>query len=136
MGASTGGFTDCLLQHGAAKVYAVDTAYGILDWRLRQNSRVVVMERTNVLHLELPEPVGLVTIDVGWTPQRLILPRAFFLVKSSGRIITLIKPHYEARKPYLTPAESRLVAQDLASRYGGDLLPRPSWARKAKTWNS
>ena len=67
VGSSTGGFVDCLLQSGAAKVYALDTAYGELAWKLRNDQRVVVMERTNILHLEsLPEQVDMVTIDAGW----------------------------------------------------------------------
>src|SRR5437762_12897685 len=76
LGCSTGGFTDCLLQRGAAKVYAVDTGYGVLDWKLRKDARVVVMERTNAMHVMLPEPVDLVTIDVAGTRPRLILPDA------------------------------------------------------------
>src|SRR4051794_3295262 len=96
LGCSTGGFTDCLLQRGAAKVFAVDTGYGVLDWKLRKDPRVVVMERTNAMHVELPEPIDLVTIDVAWTKQRHILPAAKKLLKPSGQIITLIKPHYEA----------------------------------------
>jgi 23S rRNA (cytidine1920-2'-O)/16S rRNA (cytidine1409-2'-O)-methyltransferase len=96
LGCSTGGFTDCLLQHGAAKVYSVDTGYGILDWKLRKDPRVVVMERTNAMHVELPEPVDLVTIDVAWTRQRNILPAARRIVRADGAVISLIKPHYEA----------------------------------------
>jgi 23S rRNA (cytidine1920-2'-O)/16S rRNA (cytidine1409-2'-O)-methyltransferase len=96
LGCSTGGFTDCLLQRGAAKVYAVDTGYGVLDWKLRKDSRVVVMERTNAMHVKLPEPVELVTIDVGWTRQRHILPNAAMLLLAEGIVVTLIKPHYEA----------------------------------------
>ena len=96
LGCSTGGFTDCLLQRGAAKVYAVDTGYGVLEWKLRKDPRVVVMERTNAMHVELPEPVDLVTIDVAWTKQRHILPSAKRLLKPDGQIVTLIKPHYEA----------------------------------------
>lgn len=98
LGCSTGGFTDCLLQHGAARVYAVDTGYGVLDYNLRKDPRVIVMERTNAMHVSLPEPVQLVTIDVSWTRQRNILPHARELVSPGGRgrIITLIKPHYEA----------------------------------------
>jgi 23S rRNA (cytidine1920-2'-O)/16S rRNA (cytidine1409-2'-O)-methyltransferase len=103
LGCSTGGFTDCLLQHGAAKVYAVDTGYGVLDYTLRKNPRVVVMERVNALHVELPEKVSLITIDVNWTRQHKILPVAKKLLcsASSARIITLIKPHYEAEKTVL-----------------------------------
>jgi 23S rRNA (cytidine1920-2'-O)/16S rRNA (cytidine1409-2'-O)-methyltransferase len=96
LGCSTGGFTDCLLQHGAAKVYAVDTGYGVLDWKLRKDARVVVMERTNAMHVHLDEPMDWVTIDVAWTRQRHILPSAKRLLGKEGRIITLVKPHYEA----------------------------------------
>src|SRR5207248_8908289 len=101
LGCSTGGFTDCLLQHGAAKVYAVDTGYGVLDWKLRKDPRVVVMERTNAMHVELPELAELVTIDVAWTKQRHILPAARKIVKSDGAVISLIKPHYEAEPSLL-----------------------------------
>src|SRR3954447_21258590 len=74
LGANVGGFTDCLLRHGAAKVYAVDTAYGVIAWTLRKDPRVVVKDRTNALHVHLPEPVSLVSVDVGWTRQEKILP--------------------------------------------------------------
>ena len=96
LGSHQGGFVDCLLQHGAAKVYSVDTSYGTLAWKLRKDKRVVVMERTNAMHLELPERVDLVTIDVGWTPQRRVLPAAERGLAPRGRIITLVKPQYEA----------------------------------------
>ncbi len=96
LGCSTGGFTDCLLQRGATKVYAVDTGYGVLDWKLRNDSRVVVMERTNALHVALPELVDFISIDVGWTKQKLILPHALTLLKNGGNIVSLLKPHYEA----------------------------------------
>lgn len=101
LGSSAGGFVDCLLRRGAAKVYAIDTAYGQLAYKLRNDERVVVMERTNALHAELPEPVSLVTVDVGWTRQHLILPVAQRMLGPGGRIITLIKPHYEADKRLL-----------------------------------
>jgi len=97
LGSHIGGFVDCLLQNGARKVYAVDTCYGTLAYKLRQDPRVVVMERTNALYVRLPEKVDIVTIDVGWTPQRIILPRARRLIKPSGCIISLLKPQYEAR---------------------------------------
>ncbi len=96
LGSHQGGFVDCLLQHGAARVYSVDTSYGTLAWTLRKDDRVVVMERTNAMHVELPEPVDLVTIDVGWTTQKRILPSARALVQPAGRILSLIKPQYEA----------------------------------------
>lgn len=95
-GSHVGGFVDCLLQRGAAKVYAVDPGYGVLDYRLRKDERVVVCERTNALRFDCPEPCDLVTIDVGWTQQRLILPAARRALKPGGRVVTLIKPHYEA----------------------------------------
>ncbi|GIK19849.1 MAG: TlyA family RNA methyltransferase [Leptolyngbya sp. PLA2] len=96
LGASTGGFTDCLLQAGAARVYAVDTAYGQLAWKLRNDPRVVVMERTNALHAEpTPGGVDLVVIDLGWTRQSLAIPAALRWLRAGGRIVTLIKPHYE-----------------------------------------
>ena len=99
VGASTGGFVDCLLQSGALKVYALDTAYGELAWKLRTDDRVLVMERTNILHLEsLPEQVDLITIDAGWTRLELILPKIKGFLKVGGQIIALLKPHYEAEK--------------------------------------
>jgi 23S rRNA (cytidine1920-2'-O)/16S rRNA (cytidine1409-2'-O)-methyltransferase len=95
-GCHAGGFTDCLLQHGAAKVYALDTGYGVLDYRLRIDPRVVVRERTNVLHCAPPaQAVDLVTIDLGWTRQRHAIPAALPWLAAGGRIITLVKPHYE-----------------------------------------
>lgn len=101
LGSNVGGFVDCLLQHGASKVYAVDTSYGTLAWKLRKDSRVVVLERTNAMHVSLPEPVDLVTIDVGWTKQHHILPAAAKILKPAGRVLTLVKPHYEAAKDLL-----------------------------------
>jgi 23S rRNA (cytidine1920-2'-O)/16S rRNA (cytidine1409-2'-O)-methyltransferase len=96
LGSNTGGFVDCLLQHGAARVYAVERGYGVLDWKLRKDPRVVVMERTNAMHVRLPEPASFISIDVSWTRQRHILPSARGLLAAGGRVITLIKPHYEA----------------------------------------
>jgi 23S rRNA (cytidine1920-2'-O)/16S rRNA (cytidine1409-2'-O)-methyltransferase len=108
VGASTGGFTDCLLQHGARRVYAIDVGYGQLDWRLRNDPRVVVMERTNARYLEsLPEPVDLVSVDVSFISLRLILPAAirWFAPHPSmvervgkGTVVVLIKPQFEARR--------------------------------------
>lgn len=96
LGSNIGGFVDCLLGNGVRKVYSIDTSYGTLAWRLRQDPRVVVMERTNALHVALPEKVDLVTIDIGWTRQHLILPRALDLTKPGGKVISLLKPQYEA----------------------------------------
>lgn len=96
LGSNVGGFTDCLLQRGAGRVYAVDTGYGVLDWTLRQDERVVVMERTNALHVVLPESVDLVVADVGWTSMARVVPVALSLVKDSGMVVALLKPQYEA----------------------------------------
>ena len=95
-GCSTGGFTDCLLQNGAAKVYAVDTGYGVLDWKLRNDPRVIVMERTNAMHVELPEKVDFITIDASWTRLEKLAENASRNLKPAGRIVALLKPHYEA----------------------------------------
>ncbi len=102
LGSNVGGFVDCLLEHGAARVYAVDTSYGTLAWKLRRDPRVTVMERTNAMHVMLPEPVDLVTIDVAWTKQRHILPAAVRLIKPGGLVLSLVKPHYEAPREWLT----------------------------------
>jgi 23S rRNA (cytidine1920-2'-O)/16S rRNA (cytidine1409-2'-O)-methyltransferase len=101
LGCSTGGFTDCLLQNGATKVYAVDTGYGVLDWKLRNDNRVVVMERTNAMQVLLPEKMDFVSVDTSWTKQKNILPKAISLIKENGVIVSLIKPHYEADKRHL-----------------------------------
>lgn len=98
VGASTGGFTDCLLQNGAAKVYAIDVGYGVLHWKLRNDPRVVVMERINARYLDtLPEPVSLVTIDASFISLSLLLPavRGWF-DGELGQTIALIKPQFEA----------------------------------------
>jgi len=98
VGASTGGFTDCLLQNGAQRVYAIDVGYGILHWKLRQDPRVEVMERTNARHLEkLPEVVNLVTVDASFISLKLLLPavRGWF-PREGGEVIALIKPQFEA----------------------------------------
>ncbi len=96
LGASTGGFTDCLLQAGAARVHSVDTAYGEFAWKLRNDPRVVLQERTNALHAQPPgDGVDLVVVDLGWTPQRLLVPVAVRWLRPGGRIISLVKPHYE-----------------------------------------
>ena len=85
LGCSTGGFTDCLLKRGAAKVYAVDTGYGVLDYKLRKDARVVVRERSNAMHVELPEKVDFISIDASWTKQEKLLPNVDKLLKPDGR---------------------------------------------------
>lgn len=131
-GCNVGGFTDCLLQAGAAHVFAVDTGYGVLDYRLRVDPRVTVMERTNALHADPPEGgVHLVVIDMGWTIQRHCVPAALRWLRKDddgARIVTLIKPHYErsaregrARdfhgvlKAEEAEAQTKLVLEELAN---------------------
>jgi 23S rRNA (cytidine1920-2'-O)/16S rRNA (cytidine1409-2'-O)-methyltransferase len=97
IGASTGGFTDCLLQRGAAKVYAIDVGYGQLDYRLRTDPRVTVMERVNARHLEtLPEPVDFACVDVSFISLVHILPAVARLLHEHGNVVVLIKPQFEA----------------------------------------
>jgi 23S rRNA (cytidine1920-2'-O)/16S rRNA (cytidine1409-2'-O)-methyltransferase len=97
VGASTGGFTDCLLQHGASKVYAIDVGKGILDWKLRNDPRVVVMEGVNARYLDsLPEKVSLATIDASFISLKTLLPAVKKWLSPSGEIIALIKPQFEA----------------------------------------
>jgi 23S rRNA (cytidine1920-2'-O)/16S rRNA (cytidine1409-2'-O)-methyltransferase len=97
VGASTGGFTDVLLQEGAKRVYAVDVGYGQLAWELRKDSRVAVMERTNIRHVEaLPEVVDLAVIDVSFISLRQVLPPVRRLLSEDGDIVALVKPQFEA----------------------------------------
>lgn len=101
VGCSTGGFTDCLLQRGATRVYAVDVGYGQFEWRLRQDPRVVLMERTNVRYLEpgaIAEPIDLIVIDVSFISLTLVLPAVVSHLAATGSIITLIKPQFEVGK--------------------------------------
>jgi len=126
-GCNVGGFTDCLLRRGAARVYAVDTGYGELAWTLRKDPRVVVLERTNALHAVPPEPVDLVVIDVAWTPQAMIVPAAMKWLRPGGRIVSLLKPHYEleklrGRKPpaALNAAQAREVCRRVCESLVGE----------------
>lgn len=98
VGASTGGFTDCLLQNGAEKIFAIDVGYGVLHWQLRQDPRVIVMERTNVRFVDqLPEPIDLVTIDASFISLNLIFPVVInWLSGKNSKVIALIKPQFEA----------------------------------------
>ena len=101
LGCHRGGFTDCLLSRGARRVHAVDTAYGILDWRLRNDPRVVIHERTNLLYWNPPEPLDLAVIDAGWTRQRLSVGAAVRWLTAGGKILSLVKPQYEADRAQL-----------------------------------
>ena len=122
-GCNVGGFTDCLLRRGAAKVYAVDTGYGQLAWKLRKDARVTAMERTNALYCPAPEPVDAVVIDVAWTPQELIVPAAMRWLRPGGRIVSLLKPHYELAKMQrlkpggpLAPGQNDAVCLEICGR--------------------
>lgn len=98
-GASTGGFTDCLLQQGAKKVFAIDVGYGQLDWKIRSDERVVVMERTNIRYVtpaDLGEPLDLSVIDVSFISLKIVLPAIQALLKPTGQVVCLIKPQFEA----------------------------------------
>ena len=99
IGASTGGFSDCMLQNGAAKVYAVDTGYGKLDWKIRSDPRVVALERTNARYLtgeQIPEPLDFFSVDVAFISLRLILPPMRPLVREGAQAVCLVKPQFEA----------------------------------------
>lgn len=99
IGASTGGFTDCMLQNGARKVYSVDVGYGQLDWKLRSDPRVVCMERTNARYLtpeQIPDPLDFASIDVSFISLKLIFPALYGLLRQGGEIACLIKPQFEA----------------------------------------
>jgi 23S rRNA (cytidine1920-2'-O)/16S rRNA (cytidine1409-2'-O)-methyltransferase len=101
VGASTGGFTDCLLQHGAGRVYAVDVGYGQLAWELKQNPRVVVIDRMNIRHMQpetIPQPVDLVTIDVSFISLKKVVPEIVKFMKKNAGILALIKPQFEVGK--------------------------------------
>jgi 23S rRNA (cytidine1920-2'-O)/16S rRNA (cytidine1409-2'-O)-methyltransferase len=120
IGASTGGFTDCLLQRGAAKVYAVDVGHGQLDWKLRNDPRVIVLEKLNARFLSrehIPEPVDLCVIDVSFISLTLILPNAFDLIAPGGMILALIKPQFELQR------------RDVAS---GGVVRKPELHQKAQ----
>ena len=101
VGASTGGFTDCMLQNGAVKVYSIDVGYGQLDWKIRSDPRVVVMERTNIRYVtpeQLGEPLDLSVVDVSFISLKLVLPVIKTLLKPTGQVLCLIKPQFEAGK--------------------------------------
>ena len=101
VGASTGGFTDCLLQHGVERVYAVDVGYGQLAWKLRQDPRVIVIERTNVRYMtadSVPAPVDLISIDVSFISLKIVVPAIIKFLKSDASILALIKPQFEVGK--------------------------------------
>lgn len=127
-GASTGGFTDCLLQHGAKKVFAIDVGYGQLAWSVRSDPRVVVMERTNIRYVtpaDLGEPLDLSVVDVSFISLKLVLPVIRRLLKPNGQVLCLIKPQFEAGKDLVgkkgvvrDPAVHRQVLDDFVALAG------------------
>jgi 23S rRNA (cytidine1920-2'-O)/16S rRNA (cytidine1409-2'-O)-methyltransferase len=129
VGASTGGFTDCLLKHGAKHVTAVDVGYGQLDWTLRSDPRVEVIERTNIRHLDaaaLPYPVDLAVVDVSFISLKIVVPVVSRLIKEPGQIICLVKPQFEVGKGLVgkggvvrDPALHKAVIQDLTAAFEG-----------------
>ena len=101
VGCSTGGFTDCLLQRGAIRIYAIDVGYGQFEWRLRQDSRVVLLERTNIRYVDrglVPEPIDLAVIDVSFISLTLVLPAVIHLLNRSAVVVALVKPQFEVGK--------------------------------------
>jgi len=123
VGASTGGFTDCLLQRGAAKVYAIDVGKGILHWKLRKDKRVVVMEQTNARYVDsLPEQADLVTVDASFISLRILLPVVKqWIVKSAG-IVCLIKPQFEAGKKEVSRGDGVVRDPEIHRRVLSDVL--------------
>lgn len=133
VGACTGGFTDVMLQAGAARVYAIDVGYGQLDWRLRQDARVVVMERTNARYVTtLPEPIACTTIDVSFISLKLILPAVAGWLTPEADVVALIKPQFEAGRGQVgrggivrDPAVQRAVVEEVLAWARG--LPLYTW---------
>lgn len=131
-GSSTGGFVDCMLNFGASKVYSVDTSYGELAWKLRQDKRVIVMERTNAMHVTLTEKVDFLTVDTSWTRQDKVIENALNNIKDDGFIVSLVKPHYEADREQLDKGRLKeeyidsvleKVERDISNR-GGKILKK------------
>ncbi|MGH7133026.1 MAG: SAM-dependent methyltransferase [Phycisphaerales bacterium] len=129
-GCATGGFTESLLRHGAKSVASIDTGYGVLDWKLRNDARVKVMERTNALHADLAAlgPLDVITVDMSWTPQRLCIPAALGWLTPGGRIVTLIKPHYEAsaaeKQAYLRAGVLRDDIAEMVAKRVAEQMPQ------------
>jgi len=149
VGASTGGFTDCLLQHGAQKIFSVDVGYGQLAWKLRTDPRVVVIERANIRKMAadaLPCPVDLVTVDVSFISLRIVIPAVLKFMTDKAAIVALIKPQFEVGKGKVgkggvvrDPEEHRLVIQELTDFFqgiglhAGPAVPSPIQGPKGNT---
>jgi len=125
IGASTGGFTDCLLQRGCKKVYAVDVGYGQLSWKLRQDPRVIVIERTNIRHMELsrvPELMDIAVIDVSFISLEKIVPSVMQFLKPDAEIVALVKPQFEVGKAYV--GKGGIVYDEVARRAAVERIER------------
>jgi 23S rRNA (cytidine1920-2'-O)/16S rRNA (cytidine1409-2'-O)-methyltransferase len=123
LGASTGGFTDCLLQNGAARVYAIDVGIGILHWKLRQDERVVVMEKTNARYIErLPEPIGLLTIDASFISLKVLLPVVLHWLEPAANVVALIKPQFEAGRHETAKGDGVIRNPEIHRRVLYDIL--------------
>lgn len=136
IGASTGGFTDCLLQHGAAKVHAVDVGHSQLDWKIRSDPRVVVREKLNARHLtreDVPDPIDICVIDVSFISLTLILPPAFSLLKPDGIIVALVKPQFELGKEEVDLGRG-VVRDSLAHQRAVDKIEQFVRETLAKSW--
>jgi 23S rRNA (cytidine1920-2'-O)/16S rRNA (cytidine1409-2'-O)-methyltransferase len=129
VGASTGGFTDCLLQHGAERVYALDVGHGQLDWRLRQDPRVIVQEKANVRYIAcLPEPVQFVSVDVSFISLRMVLPVIAGWLTPPGQVVALVKPQFEVGRALV--GKGGVVRDPLVHR--DMLLALLSWAGETR----
>lgn len=124
IGASSGGFTDCLLQHGADRVYAIDVGYGILEWKLRNNPKVKVLERTNARNLkELPEVIEFLTADVSFISlKKVLLPAAGWFSKNGGQAVVLIKPQFESTREEAARGEGVIIDPVIHQRVLKDIL--------------
>jgi 23S rRNA (cytidine1920-2'-O)/16S rRNA (cytidine1409-2'-O)-methyltransferase len=133
IGASTGGFTDCLLQRGAAKVYAVDVGTNQLAWKLRDDPRVVSLEKTNIRHItpaEIPEPVDLIVCDASFIGLRTALPAALALAKPAAHLVALIKPQFEVGKGRVGKGgivRDQALHQEVCSAISDWLAAQPGW---------
>ncbi len=123
VGASTGGFTDCLLQHGAERVYAIDVGYGILHWKLRNDSRVQVHERTNARYVQdFPVLIDLVTVDASFISLKVLLPVIRGWLKTNGRVIALVKPQFEAGRKDAAKGSGVIRDHDLHKKILLDII--------------
>ncbi len=123
VGASTGGFTDCLLQNGAARVYTIDVGEGILHWKLRNDARVVVMEKTNARYIShLPEPVGLLTIDASFISLKVLLPVVINWLQPEADVIALVKPQFEAGREETARGDGVIRNPEIHRRVLQDVL--------------